>query len=341
LISSHRWKLNFNLRTNEVAADVQDSEVFDDDIVNEARGVISQNFNAAVEKGLKGNSPVTGIVKKIAAVTGRPKQKWPLSFLRSLFDELLLNSDNRNKTEEYENRWLNLPGYALRPGIGHSFDDSRVKELWKLFRAGIVFDKNPQVRNEWWILWRRVAAGLNPGQQRQFFQELSPIIFSGKKNKVSPQEKIEIWMALANMERLIVKDKIKCGDQLLSEFSGKKTPAQYLWAMSRFGGREPLYGSVDRVVPPSTAKKWIQFIMEIRFEGDRKNPAHALINMARKTGDISRDLDEPFIKEILDWIHRHKIHHISTKPLTEVIPFSVKEENSIYGEALPAGIVMH
>ena len=342
MVSDHKWRLNFQLRSGEAQRPVTEGEVFDDTLVNEACLAVKKAFEYDAKVSEKGNTPVTSLAKKVASIVDRPKGKWPLSFIRSLTDELLKQTPHRTKTPEYEARWLNLTGYALRPGNGHAMDPKRVKQVWQLFRNGPEFTKNPQVRQEWWILYRRVAAGLTPGQQRQFFQEITPILLSpkGKAVKLSPQERVEIWMALANMERLLVKDKVKCGDTLIKEFTSAKTPDQYFWALSRIGAREPLYGSVDRCVNPHTATKWIRKITK----GKWKSPlvaAKALVQLARKTGDMTRDVDDAVVEEILTYVANNNLPEKLTRPVTEIVQITEADQSDLFGEALPAGIVLH
>jgi len=341
MVSDHKWTLNFQLRSGETKRPVSEGEVFEETMVNEARTAVKDAFEHTVNRGNKGNTPVTAIVKTVTKIVDRPKIQWPLSFIRSLTDELLNQTDNRTKTPEFEARWLNFTGYALRPGNGHAMDPQRVKKIWNLFRHGPAFTKNPQVRKEWWILYRRIAAGLTPGQQRQFFQELSPILFSKKVKsaKIAPQERIEIWMALANMERLLVKDKIKCGDALIKEFTSGKTPDQYFWAISRIGAREPLYGSIDRLVGPQVAGKWIRKITKGKWKNP-KSAGNALVQLARKTGDITRDVDEIVVAAITRYMEKNNLPRKLITPVNEVVQITREDESDLFGESLPAGIVL-
>ena len=342
MVSDHKWHLNFQLRAGDAQQPVSEGEVFEDTLVKEACLAVKTAFEHDAKPSDKGSTPVTSLAKSVASIVDRPKNKWPLSFIRSLSDQLLKQAGSRTKTPEYEARWLNLTGYALRPGNGHAMDPQRVKQVWQLFRGGPEFTKNPQVRQEWWILYRRVAAGLTPGQQRQFFQDITPILLSkkGKAAKVSPQERVEIWMALANMERLLVKDKIKCGDALIREFSSGKTPDPYFWALSRIGAREPLYGSIDRVVGPQVAAKWIKKILKGRWNNPM-TAAKALVQLARKTGDITRDVDPAVAADILQYVKDHTLPENMARPVTDIVGFTQEDQSDLFGEALPAGIVLH
>ncbi len=77
----------------------------------------------------------------------------------------------------------------------------------------------------------------------------------GAKSRIPPQESLEIWMAVANMEQLMAKDKIAWGNLLLSEISSKKARPQHLWSLSRIGARELLtWPPTDRCAVHELAK---------------------------------------------------------------------------------------
>ena len=232
-VSSHRWKLQFQLRDAPEGEDVTESEVYDEAMVSRALVLVTKSFSAPDDSGR-----IQRIAKEIEACVDQKKAGWPLSFLRRLADTLIEKAHLRKLTPEHEVRWLNLVGFAVRPGFGDAFDEERVRKLWKIYLGGVTFPRCLQNKVEWWIFCRRIAGGLTAGQQRQFFQDISPILISGNnlRKRVPPQELTEIWMAVANMERLLVKDKTVLGRKMLQGVKPAKTPRQYLWALSRLGG---------------------------------------------------------------------------------------------------------
>ena len=106
-----------------------------------------------------------------------------------------------------------------RRSVGEAERAHRVQKLFKLYGKGPVFGNKAPVKNEWWILWRRVAGGLKAGHQRLIGQDLTPVMMpkKGAKVKLPRQEQIEIWMAIANMERMGIPEKRKWGRRLLEE----------------------------------------------------------------------------------------------------------------------------
>ncbi len=341
-VTDHRWRLQFQIRDTASQTDtgVMEEDTFDESLVEAACSLVREAFaDPGHEKRLQ------GLVKEITAIVERPKERWPLGLIRRISDELLKQIEKRGTTPISESRWLNLTGFCLRPGFGEGFDEHRMKRLWRIYRNGPVHSGNPQVRSEWWILWRRAAGGLAPGQQRQIIQDLTPVLLpkkGQKTKKVPPQERLEIWMAAANMELLLTKDKIKLGKELLSEISKKSKP-QHFWSLSRFGARELLYGPVDRVVPPAEAEKWIEGLMEIGPEiagPAAKSLGSGIAQMARKTGDRIRDLSPEFAAQVADWMREQGYPEEEIRVIEKVIPLARQEESAIFGESLPSGIVL-
>jgi hypothetical protein len=284
LTSPHRWQLRFQLRGTVPPDEVAEREIFEASRVEQAKQVVQSAFASGRDK-----SQLPRLMSDVADALDCPRERWPLSVLRDLADTLLDGVAARKGSAEGESRWMNLLGYCLRPGMGEGFDSHRIKKLWKIYKKGPIHANAPQVRAEWWIMWRRVAAGLSPGQQRQFFQDISPLLVLKKKSRIPRQEFTEMWMATANMERLHVKDKITLGRQLISQFATRKPHPQLLWALSRIGARDLLYGSIDRVTPPTEVAGWVETILSLTW----KNPkpvVEMLSQLSRKTGDPLRDL---------------------------------------------------
>lgn len=335
--STHRWRFRFRLREGDQTIPVADKEVFEESLVNQALREVRKAFS---EKA--GDTRPARLAKKVGDLVKRPREKWPLSLIRPMTDELVALSSARRRSFEHESRWLNLTGFCLRPGFGHPLDEHRIRRLWKIFDAGPIHANKGQVRFEWWVLWRRVAGGLSTSQQRQVFLEISRLIKpkeGGKKARLAPQEHVEIWMAMANMERLPVPDKVALG-RLLLDHLGAKKGRQYWWSLSRIGAREPLYGPIDRVISPDEVTSWIETILSKSWPTPRP-VGMALAQMARLTGDRRRDLDSKVIQEVVRWLIPHEWSEPHIRLLKEVVPIARQEQSVIFGEPLPSGIILH
>lgn len=337
LASDHRWQLQFQLRDTVATPDqVQEKTVLEAALVQEAKDLL--------QKALKGTDTalLTSLVKRIAAIVNLARNEWPLGFIRDLADQLLEDQQTRTRSALHEARWMNLLGFCMRPGFGDALDTWRIKKAWKIHNQGPVHGSNAQVQSEWWIMWRRMAGGLNPGQQRLLSQETSLILTPkrGGKVRVPLQQQLELWMLIANLERLYVKDKILWGRLLLSQMKPKQGRHQHFWALARIGARELLYGPVDRVIPPAEARKWIENILDRQWR-QAKPVVNALVQMARKTGDRTRDLDQQLVARLIDWISPHAELADQSRYLLDVVPIARQEEQTLFGESLPAGITLH
>jgi molecular chaperone DnaK (HSP70) len=336
--TDHRWQLQFQLRgTPAAGAEVNDAVVIEAGRMAEARELIQTVFSSEDQRE---NLP--SVVKDISRSVGLKKERWPLTFLRAIADDLIGLDQARHRRADLESRWMNLLGYCMRPGCGDAFDAHRMKQLWKWYHRGPDHDNNAQVRAEWWIMWRRLCAGLTPGQQRQFSQDLTSLLMpkKGPKPKMPPQEMMEIWMLVANMEHLQSSDKARWADRLLAEITPKKAKPQQLWALSRLGARELLYGPINRVVPPEEAFAWCEALMEQAWR-NLKPVGMALAQMARKTGDRARDMHEAQLERIRDWLGQSPELADLMPLVTEVVPMASGEEGTIFGESLPTGLRIH
>ncbi len=333
LTSGHRWQLQFQLRAAAAPTEVREGAILEEAALEGVRTLVIDAFR-------EGRNALSILVKQIAQVLELPREQWPLSLLRDLADTLLSMPQARQSTPLHEARWMNLTGFCLRPGMGHGLDPQRIQKAWRLYAQGPIHAKNTQVRCEWWIMWRRIAAGLSAGQQRQISQDATPLLNPPKGGKISlsPQERSELCMALANMERLSVKDKIMWGRWLLARMRPAK-PGIDLAALARLGARELLYGPADRVIPPQEAGEWIDRLLSHPWQ-DRRAPGRVIIQLARKTGDRTRDLDPAVIARIVGWLDAAAIPAEQRRCLSEVMPLARQEEQEIFGESLPAGLVL-
>jgi hypothetical protein len=335
-VSEHRWRLQFQLRDREKPGGVQDAEVFTEAVVEAVKQRLAAAFSAP-----QGAKALPALVREVATETGKSKEQWPLSLIRSLTDTLIGHKGARGYGADFESRWLNLVGFFMRPGFGDGFDVHRLRQIWQLYGKGPLHGSNAQVMAEWWILWRRVAGGLTAGQQRQFFQDVTPLLLPRQKTKVrlGQQERIEIWMALASMERLLAKDKASLGRRLLAEVRPKKSKPQLFWALSRLGARQLLYGPDDRVIAPGEVSDWIDALLSRNWRNP-KPVAAALAQLGRLTGDRARDVGEAVRWQVIDWLRGSGEFDHWVRVLERAEPLARQEQTFLLGDDLPAGIVL-
>jgi len=332
-VSDHRWKLQFQLRDQAGDLEAAETAVYDDRLIQDACQKVYAVFSDPDGSGLQ------SVARQVESLLDQGKGSWPLSFLRTLADQLIEAAPLRLRSAAHEARWLNLTGFCMRPGFGDGFDQDRAGKLWKIYLEGLKFDKAVQNRLEWWIFFRRIAAGLKAGQQRQFFQNIAPILVK-PKTKLPPQEEVELWMVAGNLERLLIKDKVRLAKALLPRVKPGKFQDRLLWTLSRLGARDLLYGSVDRVVPPAEAGRWITQIL--RHPWKKNDQVHfPVAEMARKTGDRTRDLEPGLADTVIKWLQHQKAPGGLVKMVREKTPRAAADRNQQFGEKLPLGLVLH
>ena len=344
----HRWQLQFDVRQEgEPEAQLAPGETLDAELIETAQEKIRATFQGG---DAISQNPPEKLVKELTAILDLGKEKWPTSAIRKLADTLIEYKEGRMLTPQHEARWLNLLGFCLRPGFGDPVDEWRLKETWKLYPQGLEFHRQAQNRSEWWIFWRRVAGGLTAGQQLHIYQQLAPSLqpVQTKKKKggkraaksFGVQEELEVWMMLANFERLPVDKKVQLGNMLIGKLDRKKPRPQEFWALGRFGARIPFYGPLDQVIPCQQAVKWLDVLLSMNLAASEPL-ARSLIQLARLTGDRERDIAEEKRDYLAGWLDQlpngDRFKEALTHPETIL---QSQEQDWVFGESLPAGLIL-
>ncbi len=344
--TEHRWQLRFDVRQEAEPTGPQHvEETVEQATVEAAQDEIRKTFAGNVRDKQHGPERLR---KRLEEVLEMTRGRWPVPLLRTLADTFLDVMDGRKLSEQHEARWFNLLGFCLRPGFGDPVDEWRLKQAWKLYFQGIAFHRQVRCRSEWWIFWRRVAGGLTAGQQRQLYQEARTSLDPQRRwkparlfpERMANREELEVWMALANLERPPAEAKVDLGRLLLAKIEKEGPERQALWALSRLGARTPIYGPLDRVVPPAEAEAWLARLLKLDLEAT-KSTAQALVNLARATGDRARDLPEAVREKVAAWLERldDPAHFLALLRDPETT-LDQAEQDWLFGESLPAGLVL-
>jgi hypothetical protein len=345
--SPHRWRLQFQVRGDADQADeigaarrrpaAHDTKTHATGDVAAAAQLIMERFSKQADGQLPDVKP---LVKDLeSALGGVKREAWPLGPARTLADALLKCSDGRKLSPTHEARWLNLLGYCLRPGFGDLEDNNRLRQLRRIYEAGLGFPRELQGQIDWLVLWRRVAGGLSPVNQNELRGYLSTIGVSHKKvgARINPQVDREAWRLAASLEHTSSSLRAALGGELLRRL--KKTPldSAWLWALGRLGSRIPLYGPLNCVVPPEVASQWIAGLLQLRELN--LEVASAIAQIARYTGDRTRDVPEDLREQIISALSHASLAEpgIVQRLRTAALP-DRKELAAVFGETLPRGI---
>ncbi len=347
--TTHRWRLQFQLRGEGQIAllrtpgTVSEEHVVDEALLAEAVQLIQAVFASAPPPSAEAVT-LQNLTRQLEQTLGTTKDGWPLSAIRRLWDVLWEQEKGRERGPEHEARWLNLAGFCLRPGFGHSTDEWRLQQLWKLYPRGPLHRNAVQCRAEWWNLWKRVAGGLSRQQQTVLYNDIAPWLLPKLKSKikvgrskVGPQEIREMWQVMGSCERLHAEVKADLGAELVRLVEKGKASDQETWALSRLGARTLLYGPANCVVRREIAAAWLERLLR----GEWRKPetlAFAVVQIARYTGDRTRDLDEELRQRIAERLAPFSAGQRWSRQVLEVVALEEREQARILDESLPAGL---
>lgn len=314
--TAHKWKLEFQLAAYVKEERLED-ETLEADLLQKASYLLTESF--AVGKG--------DLIKKVMSVLEeciqRPRNQWPPSLLRGLFDSLLNHADKRTLSQNYAVRFWNLAGFFLRPGRGYPLDDFRIKQLWKIVLADSKKNTCEEEQVQKMICYRRIAAGLTKGQQLHLYGELSLKKWK-RRGDYAYSEQVR---ALASLEWIDLPIKIRFGEELVQRItSGKGSPCD-AWALGRLAARELLYASGANVISSTICEGWIERLMKIT---DREL-CFPLSLMARKTDCCEINLSSSIIEKVKLFLGEEEASLLER-------PLSHFEQERRFGDALPPGL---
>ena len=326
------WKLEFQLRSDS----------------REAGGVsqLPRSIDAAREaiSMVFGKKPVQDANVKdtwrnLERVLG-DRSSWTLATLRDLWGVLWAFAPKRRRSPDHERIFLSLCGFLLRPGFGAPLDGWRAEQTFSLFAQGLTHHKDASVWAAWWILWRRTAAGLPDAAHLALFEGVAPHLRPKPSGRVAnPGKKPpglaadEMVRLLGALERLPVKAKVEAGGWLLERLSSAQPGVA--WALGRLGARVPVAGAAQSVVPAEVAARWLQALLE---QGKQPEAQFAIAQIARLSGDRSRDLDEDLRLRAAAALEKVSAPPDWSRAIREVQALGEKDEQRVFGESLPLGL---
>lgn len=348
-----RWRLQIQLRgpagqpasRTLVTGEESDRVIIEQSELDSAIAAIREAFGPTPPSEEAGPSR---LVKRLEDLLDVPRDQWPPSALRALWEPLRDLAESRLKGPRHESRWFNLAGFCLRPGTGYPLDEGRIKALWPVFHQGVKHSKDVQCWVEWWILWRRVSAGLSRAHHDEIYRRVSPYLLPGKggaakkggRPKVEPHELAEIWRTAASLERLSPDLKVQLGSILVKELAKPSLANHVLWSLGRLGARVLLYGPANTAVPREIAERWLLALLDRPFSAGREttDAIFALAQLARVSGDRARDIDEAIRTRVLTRLEELGADEAELRPVREFHELETEQQGQALGDALPVGL---
>jgi len=344
--TQHRWRLQFELRGEEAQAQQLDTAkqqpvptrssavTTSDATVETAVQLIRNAFGGTADGDTL--APDTLAIQMEAAL-GAKRDSWPVSAIRRFAEVLIEVAAGRKKSPRHEVRWLNLSGFCLRPGFGVvPGDDARIKHLRTIASNDPVFADDLQCQVELLVLLRRIAGGINASGQQALYGRLTGRAGRKKKGRMNRQLEYEEWRLLASLEHLLGSTRALLGSDLVAKIRNEPENAIWLWSLGRLGARIPLYGPLHSVVAPEIAGAWLKVLLDLPTFTAATSSAIVLI--ARRTDDRSRDIDEVICKQAISRLALLGIAEETIQLLSKYVPPERADAVRSFGESLPSGL---
>ncbi len=341
------WKLEFDVRMS-TSANASSS--------GQQTGWIETAESTQVEAAIEameqvfGDSPsilptlgVTYLTDKI----GIARRDWNPTLLREMWRYLVDHQAYRKISAEHESRWLNMVGWCLRPGFGLAADDWRVNSTWRSVHNKLLH-RTITNASETIVLWRRIAGGFTPGQQRALFQDcwarVRPVLAGGTQSQSSNTNvAIELMRLIGSLEWLSSDEKSTVAEQILQSFGRKKLEAVHgplLWTLGRLGSRTPVYATLQQVVSASRVQSWVEKLLKLEEAWIAKNAGMVslcLMQMTRRTDDRYRDVPSSLRERVAARLTQLSSPALHIDLILRGGGLDQASEDSIVGESLPLG----
>jgi hypothetical protein len=333
------WPLEFNLRPQEQGAAASAPAAVAPnaaaDAQQAARDCIGAVFSRPPPKS--GKLTANAILQQMERVVGLPRHEWNAGLLRMLWPALEGGMPGRRLSVEHEEAWLTLAGFLLRPGFGFAQDAPRMDGLWRLRDTGLCFPgKRSKVQA--FIMWRRVAGGLSAERQQALLAPELP----GIRNGSAPPELVRL---AGSLERLPVETKAELIEtltaQVLKRVEMKQHCAPHLAALGLLLNRAPFYAGPERVVPPDMVARTYAAFRDFDWSEPELLELHNLfLRAARVVGDRTLDVPKSLRGQIAAKLEAAGVAPQRTGAVRSFAPVGRTERASLYGEALPPGLVL-
>lgn len=341
---SGRWRLDFNLRKG----------------VEEEQGKALQKQSQSLPPSKEAQQALQVATPYIDAVYARKKHAelpdikpaylprelehhlgkrdtWNSSTLRQLWPALNSGMTRKTRSVEHESTWLYLAGFTLRPGYGVEHDDSRVEQLWRVHQLGMAFPKEKRIQKQWYLLWRRVAGGLNRQRQQQLFDAILPTL----QNQSEPEpEMVYLAGALELLAPETKRDLVKIFSKRLLQGKLKHT-SPYTWALGRLLSRTPLYAGRETIVHPREVKNLFDSMEHLDWSAAPWSGLNALFaQAARCTEQRDIDIETELRQRIETKLRRSGAAPHQIDVVKQYVAVDDADRILQFGETLPAGLVL-
>ena len=341
------WKLEFDVRMSTAQSSASSSQ--QTGLIETAQSTVVQSAIEAMER-VFGDVPTVSPRQGIAYLTekiGIARRDWSPSLLRELWRYLIEHQAYRKLSAEHESRWLNMLGWCLRPGFGLAADDWRVNTTWRGVHNKLLH-RTAANASETIVLWRRIAGGFTPGQQRALFQDcwarVRPMLAGGAQSQATNTNvTIELMRLVGSLEWLTNEEKATVAEQIIQSFGRKKLEPVHgplLWTLGRLGSRAPVYATLQQVVSVTRVQTWVEKLLNLDDAWIAKNSGMfslCLMQLTRRTDDRYRDVAMALRERVVAKLTELVSPKLHIDLVSQGGGLDQENEDSIIGESLPLG----
>ncbi len=340
------WPLEFDLRPRESGNHSLQQPGDDSDAAADA-GVDPERFEKAQTRlsvlfsrrlDPRDKLSATNLLKSLEKILGKPKAEWNYLLIRSLWRSLDELCEARKTSVDHEETWLILAGYFLRPGFGAAGDEDRIDALWKIQSEGLKF---PGKRNQLqaYILWRRVAGGLNQERQTAI---LSPELSKIRAQTNLPPELVRLAGALERVDVATKSDLVEIFLRAACSIAEKKQhAAHYLVALGLLLNRAPLYAGREFVLPAALVDKAYGELSGFDWADPALVEIQTLFLRASCIVDDPKiDLPKSLRDKIVSKLQKAGVSPTKVARLRSYVPVAAADRANLFGESLPPGLVI-
>ncbi|MDO9714100.1 hsp70 family protein [Paracraurococcus lichenis] len=342
-LTPRSWPLEWNLRPHEhdreaalgwpASMPIQPNATAE--AQQAARDLILTTFARPTARS--GRLTANGVLGHLERIVGLPRHEWNAALLRNLWPGLNERMNGRKLSVEHEEAWLTLAGFMLRPGFGFAHDALRMDELWRLRDAGLCFP-GKRSRTQAHILWRRVAGGLTAERQAMLLAGELDSILAGK----AAPELVRLSGSLERLPRETKTDLIETFiAQVLKRVEAKQHCTPYLAALGFLLNRVPIYSGPETVLPPEfVARAYTAFEDLDWIEPELVELQNLFLRAARVVDDRNLDVPKSLRDRIAYRLEAAGVTRACTATVRAFTPVGRIDRTALYGEALPAGLVL-
>ncbi|MPM83338.1 hypothetical protein SDC9_130402 [bioreactor metagenome] len=217
--------------------------------------------------------------------------------------------------------------------------------MWQLYPQGLGHAQDSANWTEWWVFWRRVAAGLDEAQQMDVLEAVAgcmqkTVQRASAKGAKAPWGSYDDMLRLfAAMEAVPWQYRQEMGQWMLQRLRREDETVQTWWAIGRLAARQSLAANAHLVMPPEAA---LEFVSATLAQDWRRNETamFAAVQMARMTGDRARDLPDAIRAQVLEKMRSSGAPERWMTMVEQVVQMEAEDQKRSLGDSLPPGLVL-